>query len=418
MKMDIAVTDIAATDIAIVGGGLVGASLALALRPLAERQSLKITVLESHPPSHPASELGWQPSFDGRSSALSWGTRLIYENLGLWQELQPHAYPLTRIHVSDRGFLGSTRLSHQEQGVEALGYVVPNAWLGQQLWQALARSPVEVLAPATVDQVRFPNPEQVEIRGQLNARPLTLKAGLLVVADGGRSGLKQQLGIADQVHDYQQTALVANVRLSRPHQGQAYERFVGQGALALLPLQGQEMALVWTRPGDEAKTLAALPQAEFLARLQADFGKRAGRFQQVGERFAYPLKKIRSREQVRRNLVLLGNAAHYLHPVAGQGYNLAIRGVVSLAANLQMAADRAKQQGEVFHPGRLEPLQAWQEQRLPDQDAVIGFSHNLINLFARESNWLGHGRAAGLIGLNLLGPARRWLARKAMGLEV
>lgn len=408
------------TDIAIVGGGLVGASLALALRPLAEQQGLKVTLLESHPPSLMAKEASWQPSFDARSSALSWGTRLIYENLGLWQQLQPHAYPIENIHVSDKGFLGSTQLNHQEQGVEALGYVVPNAWLGEQLWQALAATQdwLEVLAPAVIEQVRFPDPEQVKIAGQLNSKPLELQARLLVVADGGRSGLKQQLGIADQVYDYQQTALVTNVRLSRPHQGWAYERFFGEGALALLPLQGQEMALVWTGPGQTAETWAQLPEQAFLAQLQATFGNRAGRFQKVGERFAYPLKKIRSKEQVRRNLVILGNAAHYLHPVAGQGYNLAIRGVISLATALEQAATQARQVGEVFHPGHLSVLEAWQQQRLPDQDAVVGFSHNLINLFAKDQAWLGHGRAAGLIGLNLVSPARRWLAKKAMGLEV
>ena len=407
------------TDIAIIGGGLVGASLALALQPLAQRLDLKITLLESHPPGPEPQPAQWQPSFDARSSALSWGTRLIYERLGLWSSLQAHAYPIKHIHVSDRGYLGSTQLDHQEQGVEALGYVVPNSWLGQVLWAALQQaSQVEVLAPAQIDTLHFPSPEAAQVCGTLDGEPMQLDARLVVLADGGRSGLKQQLGIADQVHDYEQTALVANVRLSRPHRGWAYERFTSEGAMALLPLQATEAALVWTRPGDQARALVDCSQAAFLEELQASFGQRAGRFQAVGERFVYPLKRVRAQEQVRRNLAVLGNAAHYLHPVAGQGYNLAIRGVMSLAASLEQAATEATSQSLAFHPGDLACLQAWQSQRQPDQDAVVGFSHHLIQVFAQELPLLGHARAAGLIGLNLFGPARRWLAKKAMGLEV
>lgn len=409
------------TDIALIGGGLVGASLALALQPLAERFGLKITLLESHPPKDTHKLAGWQPSFDARSSALSWGTRLIYERLGLWERLQEHAYPIKHIHVSDRGYLGSTHLSHQEQGTAALGYVVPNAWLGENLWGALQQldeQRLQLLAPAEVDSLHFPAPDQARVMARLKGQPLELNAKLVVVADGGRSGIKEQLGIADQIHDYEQTAVIANLRVSKPHAGWAYERFASDGALALLPLQERELALVWTRPGNEAAELAALPDAEFLARLQATFGQRAGRFLEVGERFAYPLKKVRAQEQVRKNLVVLGNAAHYLHPVAGQGYNLAIRGVTSLADSLLQAGIQAENQQQPFHPGELGPLLNWQEQRLPDQDAVVGFSHGLIALFATRQPLLGHARAAGLIGLNLFSPARRWLARKAMGLEV
>ena len=409
------------TDVAIVGGGLVGASLALALQPLVKREGIKITLVESHPPSEQQPDVQWQPSFDARSSALSWGTRLIYEQLGLWESLKAHAYPIKHIHVSDRGYLGSTQMNHQEQQVEALGYVVPNVWLGRTLWQGLQKAgpdSVEVLAPAQIEHLSFPQPEAAELIGQLDGHPVKLKARLVVLADGGRSGLKKQLGIADQQHDYQQTALVANVRMSRPHQGWAYERFAEDGPMALLPLKGQDMALVWTRPGSEAQVLAELPQAEFIQAIQKSFGNRAGCFVQVGERFAYPLQKIRAKEQVRRNLVVLGNAAHYLHPVAGQGYNLAIRGVTSLADALLNSAIQAHNQGQTFHPGELPTLQAWQEQRMPDQDAVVGFSHHLIGLFANSLPLLGHARAAGLIGLNLFSPARRWLVKKAMGLEV
>lgn len=403
-------------DLVIVGGGLVGASLALALQPLAEKLNWKICLVENQPPTNAPQISDWQPSFDARSTALAWGTRLIYERLGLWQDLEQHANPIEHIQITDRGFLGATQLHNTEQQVAALGYVVPNIWLGKVLWQGLAAAKnTQVLAPAAIHFVSFPNPEQALLEGELEGKPLALKAKLVVLADGGRSGIKQQLGIADAIHDYEQTAIIANVRMSKPHQGWAYERFATDGPMALLPLAGRDMALVWTRTNEQAATDAVLGDAEFLQAIQQSFGNRAGRFQKVGERFAYPLKKVRSKEQVRRNLVLLGNTAHYLHPVAGQGYNLAIRGVISLAEALAAGAQEAANQGRNFHPGELPLLEKWQAQRSSDQNNVIGFSHGLIALFANDTPLLGHARAAGLIGLNLTAPLRRWITAKAMG---
>ena len=403
-------------DLAIVGGGLVGASLAIALQPLAEKLNWKICLIENQPPTDEPCIKDWQPSFDARSTAISWGTRLIYERLGLWQDLEQHANPIEHIQITDRGFLGATQLHNTEQQVAALGYVVPNIWLGKVLWKGLAAAKnTQVLAPATINYVSFPNPEQALLEGELEDKPLALKAKLVVLADGGRSGIKQQLGIADDVHDYEQTAIIANVRMSKPHHLWAYERFAADGPMALLPLAGRDMALVWTRTSEQAEVDTALNDAAFLQAIQKSFGNRAGRFQKVGERFAYPLKKIRAKEQVRQNLVLLGNTAHYLHPVAGQGYNLAIRGVITLAEALAKGAQQAIDQGLVFHPGELPLLEKWQAERVGDQAGVIGFSHGLIALFANDAPLLGHARAAGLIGLNLTAPLRRWIAAKAMG---
>lgn len=403
-------------DLIIVGGGLVGASLAIALQPLAEELNWKICLVENQPPTKEPQISDWQPSFDARSTAISWGTRLIYERLGLWDTLEEHANPIEHIQITDRGFLGSSQLHTREQGVAALGYVVPNIWLGKVLWQSLAAAKnTQVIAPAAIDSVSFPSPQQAVLKGELEGKPLELKAKLVVLADGGRSNIKQQLGIADDVHDYEQTAIIANVRMSKPHQSWAYERFATDGPMALLPLAGRDMALVWTRTNLQAETDAALSDADFLQAAQKSFGDRAGRFQKVGERFAYPLKKIRSKEQVRSNLVLLGNTAHYLHPVAGQGYNLAIRGVITLADALATGAQQAVDAGQTFHPGELALLEKWQAQRSLDQTEVIGFSHGLIALFANDNPLLGHARAAGLIGLNLTAPLRRWITAKAMG---
>ena len=401
----------------MIGGGLVRDSLAIALQPLAEKLNWKICLVEHQPPTQEPSIKDWQPSFDARSTAISWGTRLIYERLGLWQDLEQHANPIKDIQITDRGFLGSSQLHASEQQVAALGYVVPNIWLGKVLWKGLAAAKnTQVIAPAAISSVEFPHPDYALLKGQLEGQSLTLKANLVVLADGGRSGIKQQLGIADAIHDYEQTAIIANVRMSKAHQGWAYERFAADGPMALLPLAGRDMALIWTRTNQQAETDTSLDDQAFLQAIQKSFGSRAGRFQKVGERFAYPLKKVRSKEQVRRNLVLLGNTAHYLHPVAGQGYNLAIRGVMSLADALTSGAQQAANQNQMFHPGELPLLEKWQAQRSPDQAGVIGFSHGLIALFANDTPWLGHARAAGLIGLNLTAPLRRWIAAKAMGI--
>ena len=309
----------------------------------------------------------------------------------------------------------------------ALGYVVPNLWLGKVLWQAVrAASCVEVIAPVNITSIHFPQPDYALLQGQrlassavtnteIPAQKIAIRARLVILADGGRSGLKQQLGIADQQQDYAQSAIITNVRLSKSHQGWAYERFASSGPMALLPLAGSDMALIWTRSSTQASIDANLTAADFLHALQTSFGNKAGRFVQVGERFIYPLRKTLAQEQVRRNLVLLGNSAHYLHPVAGQGYNLAMRGVTSLVAALTQAANKAATAGINYHPGDLEVLQAWQQQRQQDQTEVIGFSHGLIQLFGQQSAWLGKARAAGLLAFNQLRPVKSWLTRKAMG---
>ncbi|WP_416885631.1 FAD-dependent oxidoreductase, partial [Marinospirillum sp.] len=201
-------------DVVVIGGGLVGASLALALRPL----KLKVAVLEAQPPEldavpDAAVAHRWQPSFDARSSALAWGTRQLYQRLGLWEAIAPHAYPIRHIEVSERGRLGTSHLTAAEQQVEALGYVVPNTWLGQHLWCALQASEVDLYTPCELQQLRFPSAEQAELEAQGPEGRFTLGARLVILADGGRSGIKQQLGIVDDVHDYQQSALIANLRL-------------------------------------------------------------------------------------------------------------------------------------------------------------------------------------------------------------
>ena len=386
--------------LAIVGGGLVGASLALALQQGAKARGWNIALIE---PFEPGSE--YQPSYDARSTALSYGTRLIYQRLGVWERIAERAEPITQIHVSDRGRAGATRLDASDQQVPALGYVVENAWIGHCLWQALDDEVVTRHCPAEVEQM------QAVAAGYR----LTLTTGqvldcdLAVLADGGRSALREQLGIAIKTTPYDQSALIANVTPGKPHGGQAFERFTDDGPMALLPLQDNRCALVWTRPEEGAARLAALPEAAFLDELQQAFGYRLGAFQQVGARHLYPLMLIEAEEQVRSGLVVLGNAAHSLHPIAGQGYNLSLRDTEALAAALLSSSAKL---------GDIGVLQAYHRQQRTDQWLTVGFSDRLTRLFAGSALLSVAGRNLGLLGLDLLPPAKAWFARQAMGLGV
>ncbi|WP_111415287.1 2-octaprenyl-6-methoxyphenyl hydroxylase [Billgrantia lactosivorans] len=393
-------------DIAIVGGGLVGASLACALAPLIERHGLTVAVIEAAPiPDSAAAP--WQPSFDARSSAIAQGSAERFRGMGLWAAMAEQAAAIQRIHVSERGRLGATRLTAAELGQPALGYVVANAWMGRVLHRRLAELPIDWHCPASVEAIE---PDTPGYRLSLSDG-CTLHAGLTVLADGGRSGLKEQLGIASDATPYDQVALIANVEMSEPHAGVAYERFTREGPIALLPLPGQQMALIWTHHAGRETARLALGDGDFLAELQRAFGDRAGRFRRVGSRHAYPLTLVTARETIRPGLAVLGNAAHSLHPVAGQGFNLALRGVTDLVAALETALASGEPLGGML------TLRDFEARRIVDRHQVIRFSDGLVRLFGIDSGLLAHARAAGLVGLNLLGPLRRGLARRAMGLE-
>ncbi|MCQ4321934.1 2-octaprenyl-6-methoxyphenyl hydroxylase [Stutzerimonas stutzeri] len=386
--------------LAIIGGGLVGASLALAVQSGAKQRGWTIELIEPFEPDN-----HYQPSYDARSTALSYGTRLIYQRLGIWDQIAERAEPITDIHVSDRGRAGVTRLDASSQRVPALGYVVENAWIGRCLWQALDDDIVVRHCPAEVEQMRaVPGGYQLTLTDSQ-----TLDCHLAVLADGGRSGLREQLGIRIKQSPYGQTALIANVTPGMAHGGRAFERFTDEGPMALLPLPDNRCALVWTRPERDAARLAAIPEAEFLEELQQAFGYRLGGFQQVGARHLYPLVLIEAEEQVRSGLVVLGNAAHSLHPVAGQGYNLSLRDTEALAVALLSSS---------APPGDLSVLQAYHRKQRSDQRVTVGFSDQLTQLFGDSGRLSIAGRNLGLLGLDLLPPAKAWFARQAMGLGV
>lgn len=385
-------------SLAIIGGGLVGASLALALQDGARARGWRIHLIEPFEPGHE-----YQPSYDARSTALSYGTRLIYQRLGLWERIAERAEPILRIHVSERGSFGAARLDCTREGVEALGYVVENAWIGHCLWQALDDQVVVRHCPAEVERLE---PGATGYRLSFTDGQ-QLECDLTVLADGGRSGLREQLGIQVSRRPYGQTALIANITPGKPHGGLAFERFTEHGPMALLPLQNDRCALVWTRSQADAARLAQAHEAVFLGELQEAFCYRLGALQQVGARHLYPLTLIEAEEQVRSGLVVLGNAAHSLHPIAGQGYNLSLRDVEALSVAL-LRSDAAL--------GDLAVLQEYARRQRFDQRVTVGFSDQVTRLFGDSGRLVAAGRNLGLLGLDLMPAAKRWFARQAMGL--
>src|SRR5688572_7547 len=340
---------------------MIGASLAVALMPL----GLKVALIEAVPPGAEG-----QPSFDERTTALSNGSRQILNGLGLWSQFSAEAAPIRRIHVSDRGRFGFARLDAAEQGVAALGYVLANRVLGAALWQRLqSAGSFRLLCPATVEHVEI-GADEVRVRVG-GAQHQELSAKLLVAADGAQSTVRKALGIAAEEWDYGQTAIITTVATSRFHDHTAFERFTSTGPLAVLPLNDGRCTVIWTLAPAVAQAMMSLDDAQFLAALQETFGFRLGRLTRVGRRVAYPLALTQAQERVERRCAIIGNAAQGLHPIAGQGFNLGLRDVATLA---EVIADAPEQVGEPAMLGRYD------EWRRRDRRGLIAFTDGLVRL--------------------------------------
>lgn len=385
---------------------MVGLSLALLLDQMG--CDWRITVLEAHEVESQETPPRYRPSFDARSCALSQHSRQVFERLGVWEEMSAHVAAIESIDVSERGQVGGTLMMAAEQRLPALGYVVENRWLGAVLSHAVAgRERITVKAPATPVAVQ-PLKSGVEITLQNGGE--VLAADLLVVADGVHSSTRDKLGIGVERRDYGQMAMITNVALDRPHDGIAWERFATSGPMALLPLptceRAHRAALVWTMAPARAAELSAAPDDEFLAALHDQFGYRAGCIVRAGPRFTYPLQLVTALEQCRRHVVVVGNAAHSLHPVAGQGFNLSLRDIDRLTRVLQE---------HWTQPGDLAVLQAYVQRSHWDQAQTILLSDSLPRIFTRDTWPLTLGRNLGLLSLDSVPPLRRAFARRGMG---
>lgn len=388
-------------DIAIVGGGMVGASLALALRGT----RLKVLLIEGV-----AHDSAAQPSFDERTTALGNGSRQIFESLGCWVAMAPEAGAIRSIHVSDAGRFGVARLDSKEQGVPAFGYVVPNRVIGRALWQELRKAThIELAVPAELTAAAL-RPDGVELEVSRGGEKETIRAQLAVAADGAGSLLRTQSGIDADIEDYGQIAIVVNTFTDRPNKGEAFERFTASGPLAVLPTAGGGYTVVWAVRPQRAQELMALDDAAFAAELMSAFGWRAGRFTKIGRRNTYPLALSRATGTVSGRVVLVGNAAQALHPVAGQGFNLGLRDAATLA---EMLAQAARQ--DDFSDGLDELLARFAAWREEDRKGVTRFTDGLVKLFGSDAPGLGVVRNFGLLLFDMSPTAKRALSRVSWG---
>jgi len=384
-------------DVVIVGGGMVGASFALALRST----KLRTLLIEGVPPDSTA-----QPSFDERTTALGNGSRQVFESLGVWNAMAVDASPIRSIHVSDAGRFGVARLDASEQGVPAFGYVVPNRTIGRVLWKALREAAnVTVAVPAQVKAATLRD-EAVELEVLADGNTEHIRAAVAVAADGAGSVLRASAGIDADIEDYEQVAIVVNAATERPNTGEAFERFTPSGPLAVLPTAGGGYTVVWAVRPERAAELTALDDQAFAAQLLTAFGWRVGRWIRVGRRNTYPLALSRAAETVAGRVVLIGNAAQALHPVAGQGFNLGLRDAATLAEMLAGAA------AEPDFGELLARFAAW---RAEDRKGVTRFTDGLVKLFGSELPGMGLVRNFGLLLFDMSPTAKRALSRVSWG---
>jgi 2-octaprenyl-6-methoxyphenol hydroxylase len=375
-------------NIVIVGGGPVGSVLALVL----QQQGVAFTMLEAR-----AKGASHQ---DTRALALSYGSKLILEKLGIWKSVEAKATAINTIHISQRGGLGRTKLSATEHNLPALGYVLPYGVLTEALDNVLETANVlyeakamEIMSGEPFAQVAFNQSGQLQ----------TLASSLLVVADGGRN-LGDTEGIKRETKQYGYDALVSKVRAELPHNNIAYERFTPQGPMALLPNGERDFSLVWTGLKSNIDAVLVLDEAAFLEQLHEVFGDRVGKFLSVDKRISFPLKLSTLKSTTAPHLVVIGNAAQTMHPVAGQGFNVGLRDAWTLADMIVSTPQNML--------GSADMLNRYNQQRKRDARGSIKFTDLLVNIFSNDLIGVSSLRGAGLGALEMLKPAKSFLVGK------
>jgi len=391
------------TDILIIGGGLVGASLACALAPT----GLRITLVEAH-----ELKTGGQPSYDDRTTALAYGSRRIFDALGVWPEIAERgACAIEHIHISDKGRFGFARLHTSEMDMPALGYVAVNRVMGEALYARMQQlQGIELLCPAEVEAV-IDEGETARCDITQGKETLSINAKLVVIADGGRSGLREKLGFEFEQKDYQQTAIVTNASPAKSHGHTAYERFTKTGPLAVLPLHDGRVGIVWTTTPDQVEKILGWDDEQFLQQLQQRFGHRLGLFSKVGKRYSYPLYLTKLKQHYHHRMLLVGNAAHAVHPVGGQGFNLGLRDVAALA---EVVAEAMADNKDI---GSEEVLQHYMDWRIRDNQGVSLFTDSMIRIFANDIPGLTLGRNMALNVVDMFPFIKRAFTRRTSGLH-
>lgn len=383
-------------DVAIVGGGLVGASLAAGLASGGRR----VALIEAATPPDGV------PSWDERCIAINHASRQIFAGLGVWGTLAAEAAPILSTHISEQGRFGVARFTAEEAGLDALGHNVPLRAIGRALWaRMLEQGATQLHCPARLDAFQVS-----ETRAELRlADATTLRAKLVIAADGAGSRVRELLGIASERRDYEQSAIVTAVRVSRPHRGCAYERFTPEGPIAVLP-KGEgdtTCSLVWTTPADQIDARMASDDQAFMAHAEQAFGERLGRFVELGRRQAHPLSRVMSDELRAPRVLFVGNAAQSLHPVAAQGFNLGLRDVATVIEMLGSAE---------MDCGSETLLRDYETRRRGDRERVAEFTDRLVRVFSNRVPGLRGLRHLGLLALDLTPPLKQAVMWQNLGL--
>ncbi|MDP8033174.1 2-octaprenyl-6-methoxyphenyl hydroxylase [Pasteurella atlantica] len=397
-------------DVVIVGGAMTGSILALALSSFTDHK-MQIAIVEKIKPDFKS-----QGGFDARSIALAQGSLQKLQKIqplgttNLSDVVRRISTSIQKIQVSDQHHFGKTTLKATEMHLPQLGVVVELAKLGFELSQLIQKhSNIQLFCPDTVANIER-NQTACEITLSSGTQ---LKSALIVAADGIQSQIAKQCGVETvQLRDYNQSAIIANVEISQPHQQQAFERFTLQGPLALLPLCEtaeikNQMSLVWCV--NDPSGLLSLSDEEFLAKLQQNFGWKLGKFLRTSRRFSYPLQSQKATSHIHHRLAIVGNASQLLHPVAGQGFNLGMRDLFELAKLLSGAFEQGNDLGDYAL------LSQFEKNRLADQNKIIRSTSGLISIFCCEFLPVQLARTLGLIGLDHFKIGREWVANRALG---
>jgi len=389
-------------DAVIVGAGIVGSVLAYALLTL--KPTLRIALIDQHPAPSAVNKSFIHPGFDARSLALSAGTCDVLASLGFWEKIQANAQPIEDIYISDRGSFGVLDL-HRENKQQAFGYVLELDQIGNAVKRELDKfTQLKRFYNTSITDINK-QPEQIVCHLQ-DKKALTAK--VCIAADGAGSLTRQLLAIPAQKSDYGCTAIIANVRCSEPHLNRAFERFTQFGPIALLPLTNNRYSLVWSVANNDVLRLQTLNDGQFLRELQRAFGYRAGIFIEAGKRATYPLTLLKTAKPFTHRGVCIGNAAHALHPVMGQGFNLGMRDVFVLATIISKQQDPQE-------IGDFAMLNDYWLAREADHDNTIGLTDTMVRLFSNGSWPIVVGRNLALQAMSYLPDLSAPITKQAKG---